>query len=492
MEAYLMSSNRKSFTLAGISLAVLFVVVVLTMAPPTLAQRLFQESPGANTAFTYQGRLTRGRAPVTEACNARFKLFDAETGGHQIGSTQTATIHPQGGLFTVQLDFGDSPFDGNARWLDIAVQCPGDASWVALGRTPITAAPYALYALKAAKTEGYANVVTVAKSGGDYTSIQAAIDTLDENTLCDNPVLVWVAPGTYTETVTLKPCMTLAGAGKELTRIVSHGSSSFPRATVTGSWGTTVRNLGISSTGDAPYTVALAIASDPNRGLPPVTLENLSIKANNQQETGIKAVGIHLRDASLNLNDVDIQVMGGSNIDAIGLMVSNGIVHGRQLDVNARAHKGLAHGIDGSGAPEFDIVGGEIIVDSWQDKANAAAVALTGSMWGRFADMIFTGGIGVQVDAQEGYTHMEITRVDILSAETAIQASGPEMAQLILHECTLNSNTMQTLSLDGSGISAQMRLTAISGDEQTFDLKNGAAVSCLQVHDMDLQPVNCP
>jgi hypothetical protein len=49
------------------------------------------------------------------------------------------------GLFTVQLDFGAGAFQGDARWLQIAVKCAGDASYTTLSpRQPLTPAPYAL------------------------------------------------------------------------------------------------------------------------------------------------------------------------------------------------------------------------------------------------------------------------------------------------------------------------------------------------------------
>jgi len=52
------------------------------------------------------------------------------------------------GLFTVQLEFGAAAFQGNARWLAIAVRCSGDTAYTDLPpRQALTAAPYASYAL---------------------------------------------------------------------------------------------------------------------------------------------------------------------------------------------------------------------------------------------------------------------------------------------------------------------------------------------------------
>ncbi len=42
-------------------------------------------------SFTYQGYLTQGGAPHNGVCDFQFKLWNAATGGSQIGATQTAT-----------------------------------------------------------------------------------------------------------------------------------------------------------------------------------------------------------------------------------------------------------------------------------------------------------------------------------------------------------------------------------------------------------------
>ncbi len=98
------------------------------------------------TAFTYQGQLRNNGNPVNANCDFQFALYDAVSGGNQIGTTQAASnIRVSNGLFTVSLDFGNV-FTGDARWLDIAVRCPtGSGTYTPLApRQPLTAVPYAL------------------------------------------------------------------------------------------------------------------------------------------------------------------------------------------------------------------------------------------------------------------------------------------------------------------------------------------------------------
>jgi trimeric autotransporter adhesin len=100
------------------------------------------------TAFTYQGHLRQSGTAVSGACDFQFGLYDAVSGGAQIGTTQTkSNVAVSGGLFTVaDLDFGAGAFNGLARWLAIGVRCPaGSGSYTTLTpRQALTPAPYAL------------------------------------------------------------------------------------------------------------------------------------------------------------------------------------------------------------------------------------------------------------------------------------------------------------------------------------------------------------
>ncbi len=103
-------------------------------------------------AFTYQGQLSLDGVPVNNTCDFRFGLWDAASDGTLAGSgwLERPAVAVANGFFTVpDLDFGPGAFDGAARWLEVQVQCPGEAVFTSLGRTELTATPYALFALAA-------------------------------------------------------------------------------------------------------------------------------------------------------------------------------------------------------------------------------------------------------------------------------------------------------------------------------------------------------
>ncbi len=120
------------------------------------------------SAFTYQGQLRKNGAPVNASCNASFSLFDAATGGGQVGGTVTSpTLQIANGLFTIPLDFGWA-FNGEARWLEMAIGC-GEAQTILTPRTSLRPAPYA-FALPGMRTvpgdEVFMGVPTMNVIGG--------------------------------------------------------------------------------------------------------------------------------------------------------------------------------------------------------------------------------------------------------------------------------------------------------------------------------------
>ena len=149
-----MSRNRMLSLLFVVLMLVLVAGMSLALGSPSLAALNAADaaSPQAlvGSGFTYQGRLTDGDGqPVNDTCGLDFTLWDAETGGSMTGHQIVTDVAVDDGYLTVLLnggdEFGERPFDGQARWLKIAVKCSGDADWLILpGRQLLSATPYAL------------------------------------------------------------------------------------------------------------------------------------------------------------------------------------------------------------------------------------------------------------------------------------------------------------------------------------------------------------
>lgn len=106
-----------------------------------------------STAFTYQGFLRVQGAPANGTYDLSFTLYDVATAGTPLDDpfvVENVTISD--GLFTVEIDFGLNPFNGQRRWIEIGVR-PGDSTdpfTILDPRIELTPVPYALFAHKVA------------------------------------------------------------------------------------------------------------------------------------------------------------------------------------------------------------------------------------------------------------------------------------------------------------------------------------------------------
>src|SRR5580765_1271989 len=125
---------------------------------------LFSGAALAQTSScTYQGKLTDASVAANGAYDFTFRLYDALTGGSQVGSDITADdVAVTDGIFTVNLDFGAAAFtNGAPRFLEISVR-PGvstGAYTMLSPRQAITSAPHSIKSLSAdnAATAGNAS-----------------------------------------------------------------------------------------------------------------------------------------------------------------------------------------------------------------------------------------------------------------------------------------------------------------------------------------------
>lgn len=97
------------------------------------------------SAFHYQGNLSDNGNPANGNYDIKFKLFGEDTGGTLIGEeVEQPNVSVQNGLFNAQIDFGDTAFDGTARFLEVSVRSAGQGDYLDLSpRQPILAVPMA-------------------------------------------------------------------------------------------------------------------------------------------------------------------------------------------------------------------------------------------------------------------------------------------------------------------------------------------------------------
>ncbi|MBP6821871.1 MAG: hypothetical protein KA368_10020 [Acidobacteria bacterium] len=136
------------------------------------------------TSFTYQGRLTDAGNPANGSYDLQVKLFDALTGGTQIGATNSLNgVAVSGGVFTVTLDFGAAAFPGANRWAEISAKAAGSANFTTLTpRQPVTSTPYAIKSLSAAAADGLSASCAGCVTGAQIGSLPATSGNYIQNT----------------------------------------------------------------------------------------------------------------------------------------------------------------------------------------------------------------------------------------------------------------------------------------------------------------------
>ena len=112
------------------------------IAGAALAAVIGWANPGlAGTSFTYQGQLKNAGNPADGTFNMTFRIFDAPAGGAQPATAITIpNVDVADGLFSVELDYGATAFNGADRWLEIVVN-----GTTLSPRVELTNAPYATF-----------------------------------------------------------------------------------------------------------------------------------------------------------------------------------------------------------------------------------------------------------------------------------------------------------------------------------------------------------
>jgi hypothetical protein len=358
-------------TVARFSLPFLLVAGLVALAL-ILGARFTMAEPSAPAVapavMNYQGYLTDDDgAPYDGQANFQFGIFAASAGGSAIWDETHNGVTVSGGYFNVLLGSTDPlsavDFSDATRYLGVDVDT--GSGYVSLPRQRLGAVPYALQAqvASAAPWSGltgvpagfadgidgveYDNVIAVSKSGGDFTTIQAAINSVSDAGI-DNRYLIWVGPGIYSEQVILKDDIYLFGAGQGLTIITSHISNPdiYPpeEGTLHLASSSEVRNISVVNEGTGYRNVAILGAT----GVGQVKLSQITVSVigSGQKNFGIF---LHSETTSSILIDLDVDARNGAlvNVALANVLGAYTVVEGG----NYTAHDGnLSIGIDNSGS----------------------------------------------------------------------------------------------------------------------------------------------
>lgn len=155
------------------------------------------------------------------------------------------------------------------------------------------------------------NIITVSKHGGDFTDPVAAVKSIPTTGTKapgeTNTYLVVIGPGVYTisETLIMKPYVSVVGSGQKVTTLTGAISLDFfdeSAAIVSGADNSTLQDLSVLNTGGGPVSIALY-----NYNCSPV-IQNVTATSSSG---GGSNAGVYNRNSSPGMINVTVLASGG-------------------------------------------------------------------------------------------------------------------------------------------------------------------------------------
>lgn len=283
------------------------------------------------------------------------------------------------------------------------------------------------------------NVITVAESGGDFSTIAAALNSITDASP-GNPYLVRVAPGLYDGIVTFRDGVTVEGAGPGVTVLTNSGGSTVVLASeVTG---VALRSVSVVSTGKATIRPIDLLFSE-------VEVSDVHVLA--QASSSAEAIRVGASEADL--EDIAVEVLAPI---ATGIAIGDSFAELHRIDVVADGDTS-ATGIDLNETSNADVSDADVRA-FLETGVNSTGVQVRNESVAEFDGLDTVGAFGMYVD-----------RDSVVRVRNSSITEGDGGAHAL------------QIDDDADAFSTQLKISfsMLSG---SVDLVAGA-VSCFSVHD---------
>ncbi|RBP53123.1 glycosyl hydrolase family 28-related protein [Arenicella xantha] len=154
------------------------------------------------------------------------------------------------------------------------------------------------------------NIVTVAKANGDFTNIQAAIDSIS-NASATNPYVVVIGPGQYdvATTIVAKEYVDITGSGQGTTIISgSVRARGFDSPAVFLVANVRLSNLSVHNTSSgSSYSLGISVFN-PSNFQDNITIENVTVRVGGAPINSSR--GVYVEEGSVLIRNADVLIEG--------------------------------------------------------------------------------------------------------------------------------------------------------------------------------------
>lgn len=249
----------------------------------------------------------------------------------------------------------------------------------------------------------YANVVIVAGSGGDFTSVAEALASVTDAS-ASNPYLVWVAPGVYTESsqAEVPSHVHLKGAGEAITTVtaeienITHAQAATVRLNDLGK----LSDITVENTGDGSLSIGIYVSPTTRD----TKIQNVTARANGSGGTGHFA--FYLLDAEAHLVNVHASATGASIVNtALALLNSSA-------------------GFPQTLIEDSILLGGNIGTESCSDATGTGIAMQLSSAAPKVVDSYLCGGHRTISASVNGFTQIHRSRILGGASGTMVETTG--------------------------------------------------------------------